>query len=229
MEQLKKELKEKGYTFFKLQDYNEFKDDYEYYKKYKCDKNTNLLNHIKSLRMDARYLNGEPASIKVICNNFEEIEKKANEEYLPLLDDKDFKQYWFYGEPSDIQLDFKKLIYKIVNNLYDVSIEKLDNLTQLTYYKQGCFLTEHNDGTVLRRLCAVLIYLNDEEYKSEWGGNIVFERKETIIPIYGNIAILDFKDNNCLHEVKKVVDGYGRYAILSFVSLGQSDKTPNHY
>ena len=75
----------------------------------------------------------------------------------------------------------------------------------------------------------VLVYLNDEDYQLDWGGNIVFERTETIPPIYGNVAILDFKEGNCIHEVKKVVDGYGRFAILSFVSLGQPTNTPDYY
>ena len=75
----------------------------------------------------------------------------------------------------------------------------------------------------------MLVYLNDIDYNSEWGGNIVFEGNETVDPIYGNIAILDFKENNSLHEVKKVVGGYGRYAFLDFVGTEQLTNTENYY
>jgi Rps23 Pro-64 3,4-dihydroxylase Tpa1-like proline 4-hydroxylase len=163
------------------------------------------------------------------CETFSEIEKKANTEYLPFVKENGFAQYWYYGQKTTITTDFEKLINKLVNIFYNESPHFLKHLTSLTYYKPGCFLKEHRDGKNGTRLCAVLIYLNDIDYNSEWGGNIVFEKTETVDPIYGNIAILDFKEGNCLHEVKKVVDGYGRYAILDFVSLGKSTNTPNYY
>lgn len=238
MEQLKKELQEKGYTFFKMQDYPEFVDDYIKYKKYVCNSESNLLEYIDGVRIDGRILKkynqsllGGDDNLRINdkCASFDEIEKKVNNEYLPLIDENSFSQYWFFGENTDIRNDFEKLINNIVQKLYYVSPHSIKNITQLTYYKPGCFLKEHRDGIVGTRICAVLIYLNNEDYKIEWGGNIVFEGKETIPPIYGNVAVLDFKENNCLHEVEKVIDGYGRYAILSFASIGTSPEKPNHY
>ena len=236
MENLKKELKEKGYTFFRMQDYPEFADDYEHYKKYICNSENNLLNQIYSVRMDGNYLKesnksllGTAFHINETCESFSEIEERVNREYLPLVDKDSFGQYWFYSDGNYVKENFQKLVDKIVEKLYDEKSDDLDHLPSLTYYKKDCFLKEHRDGKTQTRICAVLIYLNDEEYKTEWGGNIVFERTETIDPIYGNIAVLDFKEGNCLHEVKKVVDGYGRFAVLDFVSLGHPDNTPNYY
>jgi hypothetical protein len=237
MENLKKELQEKGYTFFKMQDYPEFANVYMDYKKYICNSQNNLLKYINAVRLDGHYskdyykaLAGNTRfHLDEECESFEEIEKKIDTEYLPHTNLEISPQYWFYGYPHDIIDDFEKLSSIIVEKLYDVNQESLQHLANLTYYKPGCFLTEHRDGQTGTRLCAILIYLNDEDYNPEWGGNIVFERTETVPPIYGNIAILDFKEGNCLHEVKKVVDGYGRFAVLDFVSIGTPVEKPNYY
>jgi len=237
METLKKELQEKGYTFFKMQDYPEFSKDYIKYKKYVCNSETNLLKYINSVRFDGNYLKNYYKSfagdsrfhVDIQGSSFAEVEKKINTEYLPHVDLEECPQYWFYGYPHEIVQNFEKLSEKIVEKLYGVKSNSLQHLGNLTYYKKDCFLREHRDGQTGTRLCAILIYLNDEDYKTEWGGNIVFEGTETVDPIYGNIAVLDFKEGNCLHEVKKVVDGYGRYAILDFVSIGTPPEKPNYY
>ncbi len=239
MEQLKKELQEKGYTFFKMQDYPEFSDDYIEYKQYVCNAEKNLLHIINSVRMDGHFLKnskhallGTDFHINERGTSFNEIAEKVDNEYLPSVDiEHAFSQYWFYSDStgSDVINHLKKLVNKIVEKLYDEKSDFLDHISLLTYYKKNCFLKEHQDGKTGTRLCAILIYLNDEDYQMEWGGNIVFEKTETVPPIYGNIAVLDFKEGNCFHEVKKVVDGYGRYAFLSFVSLGEATNTPNYY
>ncbi len=226
MENLKKQLQEKGYTFFNMQDYPEFKDEYEYYKKYICSSENNLLKYINSVRFDS-----ESLKLNINCETFQEVEEKINQEYYLKTTkyDKSHSQYWFYGEPVHITNSFRPLINKIVNIFYNENSEEYKHILSITYYKPECFLKPHRDGQTGTRLCAVLIYLNDEEYKPEWGGNIVFEGTETVPPIYGNIAVLDFKEGNCLHEVKKVIDGYGRYAILDFISSEDVGNTPNHY
>ena len=236
MEQLKKELQEKGYTFFKMQDYPEFQDDYNNNKKYICNSKKNLLYKIDSVRFDGLYskqyyksFENPRLHLDECRDSFIDAEKLFNEEYLPHLDLPESSQYWYYGHTSELADDFKKLISKIVSKIYDEKSSSLEHLLNLTYYKPGCFLKEHQDGKTQSRICAVLIYLNDEDYNIEWGGNIVFERTETVPPIYGNVAILDFKEGNCIHEVKKVVDGYGRFAILDFVSVRSASEKPNYY
>lgn len=233
---LQEELQSKGYTFFKMQDYPEFKEYYDEYQTYICNSEKNLLNHIVSVRMDGEYLKNN--SEQIIGNRFhldkegktfEDIDKKVITEHLPYVDVANLSQYWYYGFPHEIAFHFQKVLNAIVEKLYNETSDNIQHLINLTYYKPDCFLREHRDGQTGTRLCAILIYLNDEDYKTEWGGNIVFERTETVDPIYGNVAVLDFKENNCLHEVKKVVDGYGRYAILDFVSIGTPPEKPNYY
>jgi Rps23 Pro-64 3,4-dihydroxylase Tpa1-like proline 4-hydroxylase len=234
-QRLRKKLQEKGYTFFKMQDYPEFIDDYNNNKKYVCNSKKNLLDNIKGVRIDGHGFQNNKIVLSHEYESFENAEKIVNTKYLPFIDTlNSFSQYWFYGngqseEPESVMYSIKNLITKIVGKIYDEDVTKLKHHISLTYYKPGCFLEPHRDGKTGTRICAVLIYLNDDDYKTEWGGNIVFEGTETVQPIYGNVAILDFKEGNCLHEVKKVVDGYGRYAILDFVSLGESVNTPNHY
>lgn len=230
MEELKKELQEKGYTFFKMQDYPEFADEYEYYKKYICNAENNLLNYIKSVRLDGNNPNilNSSFNLNTDYKNFEEAEIEINK-IINSDPNLEFNQYYYVGHNMDVLNDFKKLVNKIIEKLYNEPTHNLDHVPTLTYYKPDCFLKEHRDGKTQTRICAVLVYLNDIDYNPEWGGNIVFEGTETVEPIYGNIAILDFKENNSLHEVKKVVDGYGRYAFLDFVSTGQSTNTENYY
>jgi Rps23 Pro-64 3,4-dihydroxylase Tpa1-like proline 4-hydroxylase len=232
VEKLKKELQEKGYTFFKMQDYPEFTDDYNELKQYICNSEKNLLEYINSVRINGQTTENtidNRISKDETCNSFEEIKNKVNREYIPTFDFEESAQYWYYGSLTEITDEFKKILSKIVEKLYNEPADNLNHMINLTYYKKDCFLRQHRDGKTGTRICAVLIYLNDEDYKTEWGGNIVFEGTETVDPIYGNVAVLDFKEGNCLHEVKKVVDGYGRYAILDFVSLGKSVDTPNYY
>jgi hypothetical protein len=236
MENLKKELQEKGYTFFNMKNYPEFAEDYIKYKKYVCNNQNNLLNKIDSVRLDGVYLgnhNIELENSRIHVDEtfglFEEMQKIINTEYLPYYDKNHGSQYWYYGHPHEILDDFKELVEKIVEKFYDEKSNFIQHLPNLTYYTSDCFLRPHRDGKTHNRICAVLIYLNDEDYKTEWGGNIVFEETETVDPIYGNIAIIDFKEGNCLHEVKKVVDGYGRYAILDFVSIGTPPEKLNYY
>ena len=242
MENLKKELQEKGYTFFKMQDYSEFQDEYNQYKKYICNSEKNLLNYIKSIRFDGNYLKeyidksilgNDPSHTRFHLDekgkSFDDVHNRFVNEHLPKIDINESMQYWFYGLPDDILADFRNLSHKIVENLYDENLESSQHLITLTYYKKDCFLRQHRDGKTGTRLCAVLFYLNDTDYNSEWGGNIVFEGTESVEPIYGNVAVLDFKEGNCLHEVKKVIDGYGRYAILNFVSTGAHTNTQNYY
>lgn len=230
MEKLKKELQEKGYTFFRIQDYAEFKDDYENFKKYICNKEKNLLNYINGIRLDGNnpLVGGDVIQLAASYKNYEEAEFEVNK-IIELKPNYSITQYYYSGHNSDILQDFEKLITKIAKLLYSEVEDDLRHLINITYYKKGCLLQQHRDGISQNRLCAILVYLNDEDYNPEWGGNIVFEGNETVAPIYGNVAILDFKNNNALHEVQKVIDGYGRYAILDFVSLGKSVDTPNYY
>ena len=227
MEKLKKELQEKGYTYFNMKDYDMFSEDLEYCSKYICNESKNLKNKIRGIRVDAAAKNefkSEFNNGKIQINNnystWEETKAAMNEisskmESYPSVNS---SQKWYFFHNPDTNGDFKKLADKIVKELYDID-DELNNNSSITYYEPGCFLKRHQDGYVDGRICVLLIYLNDSDYNPDWGGNLVFNDNDTIAPLFGNVAVLDFTTHNAYHEVKEVVDGYGRYAFLSFVSV----------
>ena len=227
MEKLKKELQEKGYAYFNMKDYDMFSEDLEYYSKYICNESKNLKNKIRGIRVDAAAKNefkSEFNNGKIQINNnystWEETKAAMNEisskmESYPSVNS---SQKWYFFHNPDTNGDFKKLADKIVKELYDID-DELNNNSSITYYEPGCFLKRHQDGYVDGRICVLLIYLNDSDYNPDWGGNLVFNDNDTIAPLFGNVAVLDFTTHNAYHEVKEVVDGYGRYAFLSFVSV----------
>jgi len=230
MELLKQQLNEKGYTYFNMKDYDMFSEDLEYCSKYICNESKNLKNRVTGVRIDGTTknefkseFNNKPLQISHSYPNWEEA-KAAMDEFsskMDLSESDSFIQKWYHFNNEDINGDFKKIANKIVKELYNTDDELSHNST-ITYYEPGCFLKKHQDGYVDGRLCVVLIYLNDSDYKSEWGGNLVFNDDDTIAPLFGNVAVLDFTKHNAYHEVKKVVDGYGRYAFLCFVSVKKS-------
>jgi Rps23 Pro-64 3,4-dihydroxylase Tpa1-like proline 4-hydroxylase len=225
MELVKQQLKEQGYTYFNMNDYDMFSEDLEHYSKYICNESKNLKNQIRAIRIDgvakdefkSEFDNGR-IQISRDYTNWEKAKEAMDEVSYKINSSLSASQKWYFFHNNDVHTDFKKLTDKIVKELYDIDGE-LENNSSVTYYGPGCFLKKHQDGYVDRRICVVLIYLNDSDYKPEWGGNLVFNDGDTIAPLFGNVAVLDFTTHNAHHEVKEVVDGYGRYAFLSFVSV----------
>jgi Rps23 Pro-64 3,4-dihydroxylase Tpa1-like proline 4-hydroxylase len=227
MELLKQQLNEKGYTYFNMKDYDMFSEDLNYCSKYICNESKNLKNRVTGIRIDGTTknefkseFNNKPLQISHSYPNWEEA-KAAMDEFsskMNLSESDSFIQKWYYFNNEDINGDFKKIANKVVKELYNIG-DELSHNSIITYYEPGCFLKKHQDGYVDGRLCVVLIYLNDSDYKEEWGGNLVFNDNDTIAPLFGNVAVLDFTKHNAHHEVKEVVDGYGRYAFLCFVSV----------
>ena len=185
----------------------------------------NLKKYINGIRVDViakdefkhEFENGKMQIQKEFLN-FEEAKLAMIEADSKMNIDKHSFQKWFFGHGTSVNAELQLLSSKIVENIYDISSDKLNHNASITYYEPGCFLRKHQDGYTGGRICVVLIYLNDSDYKPEWGGNLVFNDDNTIAPLYGNIAVLDFKSHNAFHEVKKVTDGYGRYAFLDFIS-----------
>jgi Rps23 Pro-64 3,4-dihydroxylase Tpa1-like proline 4-hydroxylase len=227
MELVKKQLEENGYAYFNMKDYDMFTDDLKNFSKYICNETNNLKKYINSIRVDViakdefkhEFANGK-MQIQKEFDSFEKAKLAMIEADSKMNIDKHSFQKWFFGHGSDVNFQFQSLSTKIVKNIYDINpTDKLSHNASLTYYEPGCFLRKHQDGYTSNRLCVVLIYLNDSDYKPEWGGNLTFNDSNTIAPLYGNVAILDFKSHNAFHEVKKVTDGYGRYAFLDFISI----------
>ena len=86
-----------------------------------------------------------------------------------------------------------------------------------TLYDDKCLLTNHSDGIQKNRICAILIYLN-ENYDEMDGGCLVLNNTEKVIPEFGNIAIIDLQSFDVPHMVTEVIGGPGRYTILSFIN-----------
>jgi Rps23 Pro-64 3,4-dihydroxylase Tpa1-like proline 4-hydroxylase len=225
MESVKQQLKEQGYTYFNMNDYDMFSEDLKHYSKYICNESKNLKNQIRAIRIDgiaknefkSEFNNGK-IQINSDYTNWVKAKEAMDEVSSKMESSLSGSQKWYFFHDTDTNSDFKKLTYKIVKELYDID-GNLENNSSVTYYEPGCFLKKHQDGYVDGRICVVLIYLNDSDYKPEWGGNLVFNDVDTIAPLFGNVAVLDFTTHNAYHEVKEVVDGYGRYAFLSFVSV----------
>jgi Rps23 Pro-64 3,4-dihydroxylase Tpa1-like proline 4-hydroxylase len=225
MESVKQQLKEQGYTYFNMNDYDMFSEDLKHYSKYICNESKNLKNQIRAIRIDgiaknefkSEFNNGK-IQINRDYTNWVKAKEAMDEVSSKMGSSVSGSQKWYFFHDTDTNSDFKKLTYKIVKELYDID-GNLENNSSVTYYEPGCFLKKHQDGYVDGRICVVLIYLNDSDYKPEWGGNLVFNDVDTIAPLFGNVAVLDFTTHNAYHEVKEVVDGYGRYAFLSFVSV----------
>ena len=104
----------------------------------------------------------------------------------------------------------------IVKFLYDLEdgVELSHKELQLTYYNKDCRFVPHTDGPQTGILCSMILYLN-ENYNRDNGGLLVFN-DELITPELGICAIMDLTKHDIKHGVTKVVDGPGRFAILSF-------------
>jgi len=93
---------------------------------------------------------------------------------------------------------------------------------EFTYYDKGCYLNNHSDGTGTGRICAILIYLN-ENYDVNNGGILVLNNADNVVPEIGNVAIIDLQSFDIPHMVTEVTDGIGRYAFLSFVKRKEDE------
>lgn len=219
IEEAKQKLKEKGYTSFNVKDLNE--NFYNFLLKYKCNSDVNLQKKMNCLRFDG---------IKTQINKNYDSFASANEFGSTFMADEvgnsvDIFQYWYYTEALQLMNtdydNFLNYVFEMVAYLYDTDDEFVRHSSQFTYYTKDCFLKEHSDGYGTGRICAVLIYLN-ETYDENDGGYLILDKKDKVLPIFGNVAIIDLESSDIKHEVKKVTGGIGRYAILSFVKRKQN-------
>jgi len=235
IEESKNLLKTKGYTHFNLKDFN--KEHYDLLLPFKCSETKNFKRFVKGVRANLVTDNYKPVEEILINKEFDTIEE-ANEVKEDILKNHlqnriDMLATDMFGQlyyQSNFGLIFSKLtngkdwkfcldmISDVIRYYYDIDeMVELTHLTTATYYDNGCFLTNHSDGTDTGRICALLIYLN-EEYDENDGGILILNNEEKIIPTFGNFAIIDLQSFDMPHQVTEVTGGIGRYAILSFVS-----------
>lgn len=159
------------------------------------------------------------------CNSYENLIKLKNYIFKNYL--KKQNQSWFIG---NINHDFEELIQKIQKKIIHYFYGDLldtDKIfppynyspIELTSFPKQSLIDRHRDGRNENRVCAILIYLN-KDWKEEYGGNLKLfnnNKENTIVPSFGNVAILDFIENNVEHEVTEVLVDINRYAVLSFL------------
>jgi Rps23 Pro-64 3,4-dihydroxylase Tpa1-like proline 4-hydroxylase len=239
LDESKNLLKTKGYTHFDLKDFN--KEHYDTLLPFKCNETKNLKRLIKGVRADIAGSNNLPEFKIRVSKEFDTIEEaidvkeeilknhlenKKKEEYPKNGFGQVYYQSSFGGIFSKVTNDdgdanwqlYLDIVNDIVKYYYDLDESvTFDYITSATYYDNGCFLTKHSDGTGTGRICALLIYLN-EEYNENDGGILILNNEEKIIPTFGKFAIIDLQSFDVPHEVTEVTGGIGRYAVLSFVS-----------
>ena len=244
LNQTKQKLKEKGYCSFNLEELN--KDTYNKIKKYyMCNSEKNLQEFFTNLRADLIH-QGDKARVydnpktKNDYTSFTEANSLKKELLQKCNDENLFaSQIWYYTDLNSINLKLEKLnndvnsefLSNLIRKTYDEIVryffdftaeQEFSHLIEFTYYDDGCVLGKHSDGTGTGRICACLIYLN-EEYNFNDGGYLILDDKEKILPKIGNVAIIDLQSFDILHEVSKVTGGIGRYACLSFVKRKEDE------
>lgn len=222
----KKHLKEKGYCWFNLKDFNQL--HYQFvHDHFKCNEKKNLKHLFTGLRANYTIRQSQTYSVFETYPTFEEAEAKQNEIINLCQSDStsNIAQIWRYGLIGDIlqyaglnnNNEMLKDIYQsITNYLYDIE-EEYDNQIDFTYYDIGCRLSNHSDGKTMNRICAILIYFN-EKYNYADGGYLILNNDMEIVPEIGNVAVIDLSNFNVPHMVKEVKSGIGRYAALNFCS-----------
>lgn len=214
LQESKEKLKKDGYIVFNLKDFVEFQSYYDELSDLKCTENNNLKEKMIGLRFNST---SQSIREQIEFKSFTEA-YKTGESFFEELEKKEENvfQYWYWSSYDELTDRFKSTIQKLSKEFYDLEEEQLDLYSTCTYYSKNCVLKTHTDGYVNTRICAILIYLN-ENYNKDWGGNLIVGN-DVVVPEYGNVVILNFDNSNIPHGVTMVVDGPGRYAHLSFVS-----------
>lgn len=250
IEQSKEKLKKDGYTWLELSKFDS--EFYNFLLPFKCNEEKNLKDKITCLRLDAKkqeYEFGENSQIvshkitfsENIKDDFQTFEKASEkkEELMNIIknDTNIFcSQVWYYvdlplivGERDEI-VKYENYLTNLVKYYFDLEDKQELILVSpaCTYYDIDCELKNHSDGTGTGRVCALLIYLN-EEYDEKDGGYLVLNNEEKVIPTFGKVAIIDLQTFDIPHMVTKVTGGIGRYAFLSFVKKKEDEFVHNKY
>jgi Rps23 Pro-64 3,4-dihydroxylase Tpa1-like proline 4-hydroxylase len=248
IQEAKEKLKKDGYTSFEIKDFDE--EFYNFLLPLKCNEEKNLKNYYTYLRANGSFnLDGgaddtskDKIRIQDDFESFEEASKKKNEMVDIRKTDSNFmlSQLWYYSNlisiiPTDEQdvdqyttkepvSKFEKYVYNITKHFFDFEDTQEYCLfaAMSTYYNEGCMLANHGDGTGTGRICAMLIYLN-EEYDENDGGILILDNKEKVIPTFGKVAIIDLQSFDIQHQVTEVTGGLGRFALLTFVKKKEDE------
>jgi len=131
----------------------------------------------------------------------------------------------FVDIPFSISLDFVKRIYPEYN--YDFRYYHI-NKGDISLFEDGHFICKHHDGKNEGRICAILIYLTDENEYNNSGGELILKansgKEIEVKPIFGTFCLLDFTKNNIEHSVNPVKNGFKRLCYINFITLKELNK-----
>jgi hypothetical protein len=255
IQEAKEKLKKDGYTSFELKDFDE--ELYNFLLPLKCNAEKNLKNYYTNLKADGvfhledlkQYHSKGMIKLQNDFKSFDEASKKKNELLHIQKTDSTLilNQLWHYndlneiiGESSSISSfkhpinqpfsKFQKYVSNITKYFFDFedTQEYVLFAPMTTYYDDGCKLKNHSDGTGTGRICALLIYLN-EEYDENDGGILILNDEEKVIPTFGKVAIIDLQTFDIPHMVTEVTGGLGRFAILTFVKKKEDEFINSSY
>lgn len=183
------------------------------------DFNKELLDKIKKLFSHMRE-NEEHLFNHVRLHNIGTEQIKNNSELDDIVvsekNNENWFQIWKFSEYYDTEL-FNRYVGHIVQMIY--GIDSIQTHSQFTNFRKGCGIKSHADSNSNHnpnRICAVLSYFS-ENWKEEYGGCLVIENKKIVLPNEDTIVILDFTENNVIHEVTEVLVDKNRFSLTSFV------------
>jgi hypothetical protein len=248
IQEAKEKLKKDGYTSFEIKDFDE--EFYNFLLPLKCNEEKNLKKYYTHLRADGGFhfkdyredVSKPKIKVQNDLKSFENALKKKNELVeMSKMDSCTMSQLWYFCNlnsiiPPDRPEDgseyatnepmskFEKYVYNITKHFFDFEDTQEYCLfaAMSTYYDDGCMLANHGDGTGTGRICAMLIYLN-EEYDEKDGGILILDNEEKVIPTFGKVAIIDLQSFDIQHQVTKVTGGLGRFALLAFVKKKEDE------
>ena len=255
IQEAKEKLKKDGYTSFELKDFDE--EFYNFLLPLKCNEEKNLKNYYTNLKGDGGFhleeyredVSKDKIKIQTDFESFENASKKKNEivDMLKTNSNCMMSQLWYFNNLSSIISPdrpedgveyplqepfskFEKYVSNITKHFFDFedTQEYVLFAPMTTYYNDGCKLKNHSDGTGTGRICALLIYLN-EEYDENDGGILILNNKEKVIPTFGKVAIIDLQTFDIPHMVTEVTGGLGRFALLTFVKKKEDELIHSSY
>ena len=216
MNNLLKEIQSKGYLIL-------HKDDLIH---------DNVLKNTVSDIFSKVRLNHETLFTNIRFNNIDkktksntEFENIVNSDYIQTSDN--FFQIWKWADiPVNEYPYIVEYLNEIVKSIYEKDITysygttKIHQTISYTLFQKGCSIVSHVDKSYLskNRVCAILCYFS-EDWEEEYGGYLVVDGKEVVLPNEGTICVLDFTKNNILHEVTKVTQNMNRFCLTAFIDI----------
>lgn len=161
-------------------------------------------NKVEGNIIDKDYIKGE--NLEKCCSNI-------------IKNNVDFHQMFYYGtyDSPIVTNGVASIIKKIIEKVYGIEYNHYINPI-FSMFSKGCKIKPHQDGggiVGLGRLCAILIYLNDDYVEGDGGELVVGD--VVIKPEFGNVAILDYTKHDLEHSVNEVLnENFKRKAILFF-------------